>query len=129
MPTRPGKALNHATAHKYILLDFTAAYCGPCVKSAEELRFINKTYNDSLIIVSFSGDSKKATWLNSLDRDSVSWISLWDGKGTFSETFIKYGVQGFPSFFLIDPNGKIIDKWVGYGKGSLESKLSRFKNI
>jgi peroxiredoxin len=114
---------------KYILLDFTAANCGPCVQSAEELRFINKAYSDSLLIVSFSGDSKKDIWLKSLDRDSVSWISLWDGKGTFSETYIKYGVQGFPSFFLIDPHGKIIDKWVGYGKGSLESKLNRFKNI
>jgi len=116
-------------AGHYILLDFTAAYCGPCVQSAEELRLIDETYNDSLEIVSFSGDVKKDIWLESLDRDSVSWISLWDGQGTFSETYIKYGVSGFPTFFLIDPKGKIIDKWVGYGKGSLENKLSRFKNI
>lgn len=113
---------------KYILLDFTAAYCGPCVQSAEELRLIDRKYSDSLEIVSFSGDAKKDIWLNSLKRDSVSWISLWDGKGTYSETYIKYGVQGFPTFFLIDPNGKITDKWSGYGKGSLEDKLIRFKN-
>jgi peroxiredoxin len=113
---------------KYILLDFTAAYCGPCVQSAEELRLIDRKYSDSLEIVSFSGDAKKDIWLNSLKRDSVSWKSLWDGKGTYSETCIKYGVQGFPSFFLIDPKGKIIDMWNGYGKGSLEYKLSRFKN-
>jgi peroxiredoxin len=115
-------------AGKYILLDFTSANCGPCVQSAEELRLINKTYNDSLKIVSFSGDAKKDIWINSLKRDSVSWISLWDGKGTYSETYIKYGVQGIPAFFLIAPNGKIIDKWVGYGKGSLENKLKKFKN-
>jgi peroxiredoxin len=114
---------------KYILLDFTGANCGPCVQSAEELRLIDKTYNDSLTIISFSEDAKKEIWINSLKRDSVSWISLWDGKGTFSETYIKYGVQGIPAFFLIAPNGKIIDKWVGYGKGSLENKLKKFKNI
>ncbi|MBN1186100.1 MAG: AhpC/TSA family protein [Bacteroidales bacterium] len=113
---------------QYILLDFTAANCGPCVQSAEELRLIEKTYNDSLKIVSFSTDARKETWLESLNRDSVSWLSLWDGKGIYSETYIKYGVQGFPTFFLINPSGKIIDKWAGYGKGSLEAKLNRFKD-
>jgi hypothetical protein len=37
-------------------------------------------------------------------------------------------VQGYPSFLLFDPKGKIIDKWIGYEKGFLENKLSRFKN-
>lgn len=113
---------------KYILLDFTSAYCGPCIQSAEELLFIDKTYSDSLEIVSFSTDAKKESWIKSLQRDSVSWLSLWDGKGMYGETYIKYGIQGVPSFFLIDPQGKIIDKWTGYGKGSLENKLKKFKN-
>jgi peroxiredoxin len=114
---------------KYILLDFTGAGCGPCIQSAHELRIIDKTFNDSLAVVSFSGDAKKDIWLNSLKRDSVTWLSLWDGKGTSSETWIKYGVQGIPTFFLIAPDGKIIDKWAGYGEGLLINKLKRFKNI
>ncbi len=112
---------------EYILLDFTAAYCGPCIQSAEELRLIDRTYSDSIKIVSFSGDVKKDIWLNSLKRDSVSWVSLWDGKGRSSDTYIKYGVEGVPSFFLMDPKGIIIDMWSGYGKGLLEYKLKRFK--
>jgi peroxiredoxin len=114
---------------KYLLLDFTSANCGPCVRSAEELRMIHKTYNDSLVIISFSIDPKKETWLKSLERDSVTWTSLWDGQGTFSETYIKYGINGVPAFFLIDPKGKIVDKWMGYGKGSLEEKLGRFNKF
>lgn len=112
---------------KYILLDFTSANCGPCILSAEDLRIIDRTFSDSLTIVSFSGDARKDLWLNSLKRDSVTWISLWDGEGTYSETWIKYGVQGIPTFFLIAPDGKIIDKWAGYGKGSLISKLKKFQ--
>jgi len=112
---------------KYILLDFTTAYCGPCIQSVEELKKINKSFTDSLLIVSFSGDVNKNVWLKSLERDSVSWISLWDGHGNYSETFIKYGIQGVPTFFLIDPKGIIIDKWVGYWKGALENKLTKIK--
>ncbi len=111
---------------KYILLDFTAAYCGACIQAAKELRLIHKTHGDSLQIVGFNTDAKKEVWLSSLKRDSVSWISLWDGKGSYGETYIKYGINGVPAFYLLAPDGKVIDKWVGYGKGLLENKVKRF---
>ncbi|MEX0316000.1 MAG: thioredoxin-like domain-containing protein [Allomuricauda sp.] len=113
---------------KYTLLDFTAYNCGPCIMAAKELRKIDKNHKDSLDIVSFSNDIKKEDWLKSLERDSVTWPSLWDGKGRYSKTAIKYGVNGFPTFFLIDPSGKIIDKWSGFGEGSLLAKLEKFKS-
>lgn len=110
---------------EYTLLDFTAAYCGPCIQAAEELVEINKKYSDSLNIVSFTQDPKKEVWLKSLERDKVTWNSIWDGKGRFSETSIKYGVQGVPTFVLINKEGIIIDKWSGYGKGSINSRLEK----
>jgi len=113
---------------EYTLLDFTSAFCGPCIQAAEELVEIDEIYSDSLTIVSFSGDPKKDVWLKSLERDKVTWNSIWDGKGRYSETSIKYGIQGIPSFVLIDPKGVIIDKWVGYGKGSIKKRLEKNLN-
>ena len=110
---------------EYSLLDFTSAFCGPCIQAAEELVEINEIYSDSLTIISFSGDPKKDVWLKSLERDKVTWNSVWDGKGRYSETSIKYGIQGIPSFVLINPDGIIIDKWTGYRKGSLKSRLAK----
>ncbi|WP_298555018.1 TlpA disulfide reductase family protein [uncultured Algibacter sp.] len=110
---------------EYTLLDFTAAYCGPCIKAADELVEINKEYSDSLKIVSFTQDPKKDVWLKSLERDKVTWNSIWDGKGRYSETSIKYGIQGIPTFVLINPEGTIIDKWTGYSKGNLISKIEK----
>lgn len=110
---------------EYTLLDFTAAYCGPCIQAADELVEINKEYSDSLKIVSFTQDPKKDVWLKSLERDKVTWNSIWDGKGRYSETSIKYGIQGIPTFVLINPEGTIIDKWTGYSKGSVTKKLEK----
>lgn len=110
---------------EYTLLDFTAAFCGPCIQAADELVEINKNYSDSLNIVSFSQDPKKDVWLKSLERDKVAWNSIWDGKGRYSETSIKYGIQGIPTFVLINPEGIIIDKWIGYEKGSILSRLEK----
>lgn len=113
---------------KYILLDFSTTYCGPCIESVEDLKIISKKYADRVEIVSFSGDAGKANWLKGIARDKPNWLSLWDGKGNYGETIAKYGVTGYPSFFLIDPQGKIVSKWTGYGKkpgekGSLETKI------
>ena len=104
---------------KYILIDFTSTYCGACIKAADELSKVHNSFKDSLNIVSFSGDSKKENWLKGIERDSISWQSIWDGKGRYSETAITYGVNAFPTFVLINPEGLIVDKWIGYSEGSL----------
>ncbi|MGV3509178.1 MAG: DUF4369 domain-containing protein [Sphingobacteriaceae bacterium] len=100
---------------KYILLDFSTTYCGPCIMAMKDLQSLNATLSDKLAIVSFSGDIGKDTWLKGVKRDNPSWPSLWDGKGTYGETIIKYGVSGYPTFYLINTDGKIINKWSGYG--------------
>jgi thiol-disulfide isomerase/thioredoxin len=107
----------------YILLDFTTAYCEPCMQSISELKKVFEIHKDSLMIVSFSADNKKEVWLNAVDRDKITWTSFWNGNGIYSETCIRYGVQGFPTFILIGPDRKIADKWSGYGKGMLIAKL------
>lgn len=100
---------------KYTLLDFTSYGCAPCIESIPELHTINQKYSDSLKIVSFSCDRSKSLWHKSIERDNVVWTSLWDGKGDKSDTYIKYAVTGYPSFYLIDPKGIIISIWAGYG--------------
>jgi thiol-disulfide isomerase/thioredoxin len=111
---------------RYILLDFTASYCGPCRQSAEELREISKEYKSVLTLVSISADVSKDVWLRSLKRDKVSWLSLWDGKGSTGGAVLKYNASKLPTYVLMDMDGKIIDKWYGYSTGSLRERLKKF---
>lgn len=110
---------------KYILLDFTETYCGPCILAVDELKKISQTYADKLNIVSFWADKSKEVWNEGVLRDKLSWLCLWDGEGHYGETLLKYGVYGYPTFFLIDPNGKIVSQWTGYGKGDIENKIAQ----
>ena len=114
---------------KYVLLDFTASGCGPCIQANKELRQMVKTYSDSLQIISFSTDSRKEVWLNSLKRDSVSWPSLWSAEDVETGCIsVPYEIRSTPRFFVIDPQGKVIQKLRGYGKGSFDEQLGRLKN-
>jgi len=110
---------------KYLLIDFTETYCGPCIFSVDELKEIAKDYSDSLTIISFCADKSKSIWKEGLERDKPVWTSLWDGKGAYGQTVLKYNVQGYPTFFLLDTEGKIISKWSGYGKGNLIENISK----
>ena len=108
---------------KYILLDFTETYCGPCIESVEELKMVHKKYSDSLIIISFSADKSELIWKTGLNRDKLNWLSLSDGEGTYGNTLLKYGVDSYPTFFLINKSGKIIDIQKGFGNGTVENML------
>lgn len=111
--------------NKYVLLDFTKDYCAPCVASVRELKEINTKHRDRLAVVSFSPDEKQG-WLKALQRDQPGWLNLWDGKGTAGPVILNYGVQAYPTFLLIDPNGTVVAKSVGYSAGSLHTLLKNF---
>lgn len=115
---------------KYILIDFSTTYCGPCLESIDELKMIADKYKSRLSLITFSCDGAKDVWMKGVHRDQPTWASLWDGKANFGETVMKYGVRGYPTFVLIDPQGKIVDTWSGYGKnpsgkGDLEIKIEK----
>ena len=105
---------------KYIVLDFTKEYCAPCEKAIKELKIIYAKYSDKITIISFNGEKSKEYWKKGLIRNNIPWLSLWDGQGNKGNTLLKYGVQGFPNFFLINKEGKIIQYIDGYTDGNLE---------
>ena len=114
---------------RYILLDFTLTYCGACIESSKELHEINKSYSKNVKIISFTVDKNITKWHEYIKRDSISWTSLWDGKGFRSNTCKRYGIKGGPFFFLINPEGKVIDIFFGYYEGRLINKLDEHKII
>ena len=104
---------------KVILLDFWIKNCGACIQSVP---YLNKLQDK------FKGKSFKVISINCYDPvKDVSWFCnkhntnfsvLLNGK----EIAEKYGVNGFPAFFVIDKEGKIIYSNAGYDK-SIQSEV------
>ena len=111
---------------KYLLINYTSAYCGHCIRATDELKTVHQKYQNSLNLVSLSADPQKEDWQNSVERDGDLWPSLWDGDGRYSENAIRYNFSGTPTFLLIDPDGIIVDRWNGYNKGELTEGLEEY---
>lgn len=108
---------------RYILLDFWSCGCGPCVSSLPEMKEVAEQYADKLHIVSLSTDAENV-WKKASEKHVLSGFNWNDLKGR-NGLWAKYDVRGLPCYVLIAPDGRIADKWTGYGNGYLKQKLQQ----
>lgn len=107
---------------KYILLDFWGSGCGPCrMENPNLLRNYIAYRNKGFEIISISFDKNSEAWANAVKKDSMIWTTVCDLKGSDGDVIMTYNVYFVPTYFLIDPDGVIIDKFLGTGQ--LDGKL------
>jgi thiol-disulfide isomerase/thioredoxin len=95
---------------KYVYIDFWATWCAPCIKEIPYLKKVEEAYKEKNIeFVSISVDKKRdyEKWKNMVRDKEMSGIQLWFKEDrTFRDAV--GGIEMIPTFFLIDPEGKIV---------------------
>lgn len=93
----------------YVLVDFWASWCGPCLMSMPMMKDLYDTYSDrGLQIIGISFDDNKANWIRAIEREKLPWVHLSDLNGWESIGAKTYGIRAIPETVLISPDGKII---------------------
>ncbi|MEO6978332.1 MAG: TlpA disulfide reductase family protein, partial [Mucilaginibacter sp.] len=91
---------------KYVLLDFWATWCSPCMAEIPFIKDIRKKYPaDKLVIIGMSQDRDRKAFADAIKKEGMNWLHFYDDEGDMSRRF---GVNYFPTLFLINPEGKII---------------------
>lgn len=93
---------------KYLLIDFWASWCKPCLKEIPNIKEQYKKWADNgFEVVSISADKDEAAWLKALKDEQLPWPNDIDGKQGIAN---KYKVTYYPTLYLIDSNHKVIAK-------------------
>lgn len=95
--------------NKYVLLDFWASWCRPCMGEMPYLRAAYEKYHaKGFEIMGVSVDEDTAAWKRAVEAQKMTWLSLHDSDSSASTA---YSVSSIPANFLIEAaTGKIVAK-------------------
>jgi thiol-disulfide isomerase/thioredoxin len=118
LPTYKGKTL---------LIDFWATWCGPCRESIPHLVHLHKTYRgQGLEVVGLSMDKGDPRTVNHF----VKSLNIPYPVAIAPEEIARaYGVNGLPTIVLIDKEGKIREKIIGFNTAIAKKIESRVTEL
>ncbi|MBR4533597.1 MAG: TlpA family protein disulfide reductase, partial [Bacteroidaceae bacterium] len=112
----PDGQLHHLAEYaghgQYVLLDFWASWCGPCIASFPLMKQMHEEFGErGLRIIGVSIDQDKDSWLNAVDKYQLPWLQLREtiaSQSNRTSASEKYGITGVPTLVLIAPDGIVI---------------------
>lgn len=92
----------------YLLLDFWASWCGPCVKEMPRMKETYQKNREKLDIISISIDKNKSQWEKSNSKLILPWESVLDNQAIEDKLEYKFNITSIPRFILINKNKELI---------------------
>lgn len=96
---------------KVVIVDFWATWCPPCRKGIPDLIDIQKNYGSDVVVIGISVDTdSKNDVIPFVKSNGINYQVAYANP----EVVQAYGgIESIPTSFVIDKNGKIVDKHIG----------------
>jgi thiol-disulfide isomerase/thioredoxin len=90
---------------RYVLLDFWASWCAPCMREMPEIKNIREKYSPKkLEIISIALDDDTLSFKAALEKIKPSWIEIYNNRDLINS----YAIVQIPQLYLIDREGYVI---------------------
>jgi cytochrome c biogenesis protein CcmG/thiol:disulfide interchange protein DsbE len=112
---------------KVVIVDFWATWCGPCVMSIPELVDLQDKYKaKGLVVVGISVDDDKVSkgeLLAFKEKMRINYRILRANNKVYEDYFGRTSGFSIPTLFVIDREGKVRDRFMGFTPGVVEKSV------
>ena len=94
-----------------LVLNFWATWCVPCIQELPSLNQFQKQFASSgVVVLGVSVDQNERAYQQFLKRAGVTFRTSRDPQADLSS---RYGTYKYPETYVIDRNGKVVQKHIG----------------
>jgi thiol-disulfide isomerase/thioredoxin len=106
---------------KVLILNFWASWCTPCVQEMPSLNQIQQMFaGQGLVVLGVNVDSKEELYRNMLKRFQITFQTVRDPEENIN---YRYGTYKIPESYIINRNGKVVQKYAGLPEVNGEWKV------
>jgi len=112
---------------KLLVLNFWATWCPPCIEELPSLNEFQRRLADSgVVVLGVSVDTNGNAYRQFLQKAGIGFLTARDPEANISS---EYGTFKFPETYVIDQNGKVVQKHIGARNWADEQLLREIKAL
>ncbi|NNE92735.1 MAG: redoxin domain-containing protein [Verrucomicrobiales bacterium] len=90
---------------KIVVLDFWATWCGPCLRAVPHTNQLAEKYKDQVVFIGVCSTRGAEKMAETIAKSDIKYPVC---KDVDNKTKNAYEVNGFPDYYIIDQNGKLV---------------------
>lgn len=98
---------------KWIILDFWGSWCSWCIKGMPALKEAYSRYSGLLEVIGIDCNESEEAWRKGVEKYGLPWVNVYNSEAGSQRLYEEYGITGFPTKVIVNPEGKIVNITVG----------------